>query len=374
MGTENRYWTGMEDLHETKEFMDSAKNEFNSDLTVDEFVSGAGEANLSSGRRDFLKFLGFSVGAATLAACETPVVRAIPYVNKPEEVTPGMPTYYASTFHDGFDYGSILVKTREGRPIYIKGNRDHGHGSVNARMIGSVLSLYDGTRLQGPMKGSSPISWDEADQGLKDALTAANASGSEVVILTEPIASPSTEAAVGELKAAYPQAVITHVPYSPISFEAIGKAYKNVVGASGMPYFDFAGAKVVVSVAADFMTDFPLSAQYTTAYGSRRKPEGDWMSKHYQFESIMSLAGSNADVRKAIKPSEEGLVLASILNHITGQGSTNAMSEMTKGAAEALKGARGASLVVAGNNDIHCQNITAQINSALGNIGKTVRT
>ncbi len=374
MGTENRYWTGMEDLHETKEFMDSAKNEFNSDLTVDEFVSGAGEANLSSGRRDFLKFLGFSVGAATLAACETPVVRAIPYVNKPEEVTPGMPTYYASTFHDGFDYGSILVKTREGRPIYIKGNRDHGHGSVNARMIGSVLSLYDGTRLQGPMKGSSSISWDEADQGLKDALTAANASGSEVVILTEPIASPSTEAAVGELKAAYPQAVITHVPYSPISFEAIGKAYRNVVGASGMPYFDFAGAKVVVSVAADFMTDFPLSAQYTTAYGSRRKPEGDWMSKHYQFESIMSLAGSNADVRKAIKPSEEGLVLASILNHITGQGSTNVMSEMTKGAAEALKGARGASLVLAGNNDIHCQNITAQINSALGNIGKTVRT
>jgi len=139
MGTENKYWTGMEELHGTKEFMNSSKNEFSSDLPVEEFVAGAAQADLSSGRRGFLKFLGFSVGAATLAACETPVVKAIPYVNKPEEITPGIANYYASTYHDGFDYGSVLVKTREGRPIHIKGNKDHGYGSVNSRINASVL-------------------------------------------------------------------------------------------------------------------------------------------------------------------------------------------------------------------------------------------
>merc|ERR1711991_279843 len=53
--------------------------------------------------------LGFTVGYATLAAsCETPVRKAIPYLNQPEEVTPGVANYYASTFYDGHDYGSIL--------------------------------------------------------------------------------------------------------------------------------------------------------------------------------------------------------------------------------------------------------------------------
>jgi MoCo/4Fe-4S cofactor protein with predicted Tat translocation signal len=370
MGTEKRYWTGMEELHGTKEFMDSSAKEFKTELPVEEFVAGAAQADLSSGRRDFLKFLGFSVGAATLAACETPVVRAIPYVIKPEQVTPGMPTYYASTFHDGFDYGSILVKTREGRPIYIKGNKDHGHGSLNARINASVLSLYDSTRLTGPRKGSESTTWASADEAIKKALIDANAASAEVVLLTEPIASPSTLNVIAELKANYPSANISHVPYAPVSFEAMSQAYGT---ANGTPYLDFKSAKVVVCVAADFMNDFPLSAQYTTAYGSARKPEGKWMSKHFQFESIMSLAGSNADVRRAIKPSEEGLVLASIYNHITGQGSSNATSNITKGAAEALKAVPGESLVICGNNDIHCQNIAVAINEALGNIGNTIQ-
>ena len=374
MGTENKYWTGMEELHGTKEFMNSSKNEFSSDLPVEEFVAGAAQADLSSGRRGFLKFLGFSVGAATLAACETPVVKAIPYVNKPEEITPGIANYYASTYHDGFDYGSVLVKTREGRPIHIKGNKDHGYGSVNSRINASVLSLYDGTRLKGAQKAGADITWAQADEQLKQALSDANNTEAEVVLLTECIASPSTQRAMAELRTTYPAAKISHIEYSPVSYEAVGKAYKNLKASHGMPFLDFSKAQVVVSVAADFLNDYPLSGQYTSAYAAKRKPEGDWMSKHYQFESIMSLAGSNADVRKAIKPSEEGLVLASIYNHITGRGSANATSDLTKGAAEALKSARGASIVIAGNNDIHCQNIAAAINDALDNIGSTIRT
>ena len=75
-----------------------------------------------TGRRDFLKFMGFGLTAATLAACETPVVKSIPYTNKPEEVTPGVANFYASTYYDGQDFVNVLVKTREGRPIFVKSN------------------------------------------------------------------------------------------------------------------------------------------------------------------------------------------------------------------------------------------------------------
>ncbi len=374
MGAENRYWTGMEELHETEEFKQARDNEFSTDLPVDEFVAKTGTEELSSGRRDFLKFLGFSVGAATLAACETPVTRVIPYVNKPEEVTPGMPSFYASSYYDGYDYASILVKTREGRPIYIKGNSDHGFGAVNARINSSVLSLYDSTRLASPVSKDGVVTWADADKAVMNALKAADSSGAEIALMTESIASPSTTKAVMELKAAYPGAIISHVQYDARSFEGIRKASESSFGKAMIPFLDFSKAKAIVSVGADFMNDYPLSAQYTAAYGAKRKPEGAWMSKHFQFESMMSLTGSNADYRTAVKPSEEGKVLASIYNQVTGRGSSNDMADATKKAADALKADRGASLVIAGSNDPNVQMIANAINEALGNIGSTVDT
>ena len=47
-------------------------------------------------RRDFLKFAGLSAGAAATSACKEPVERIIPYLNQPEEIVPGIPTYYSS--------------------------------------------------------------------------------------------------------------------------------------------------------------------------------------------------------------------------------------------------------------------------------------
>ena len=74
-------------------------------------------------RRDFLKYLGFSTAAATLAAsCEIPVRKIVPYVNKPENMIPGVADYYATTYTSGGDIVSIVAKVRDGRPIKLEGN------------------------------------------------------------------------------------------------------------------------------------------------------------------------------------------------------------------------------------------------------------
>ena len=103
MSKTKKYWTGLDQLHNTPEFQERAENEFAPEATAEHLLEGENLDEGSTKRRDFLKFLGFSVGAATLAACETPVTKSIPYLNKPEEVTPGIPNYYASTFFDGTD-------------------------------------------------------------------------------------------------------------------------------------------------------------------------------------------------------------------------------------------------------------------------------
>eukprot|EP01041_Mallomonas_annulata_P030332 gene30332-52448_t len=202
MEMNRKYWKGLEELKETPEFLQQRDQEFPQSMSVDEFLSDDNLKESSTGRRDFLKFLGFSVAAATVAACEAPVVKAIPYVNKPENVTPGMPTWYASTYYDGVSYASILVKTREGRPIFIKGNKDFGFtkGATNPQIIASVLPLYDSARLMNPTIGGKTKNWSDVDGDIKSKLNDVIAKKGKVVLVSNTIISPSTQAAIDMLK------------------------------------------------------------------------------------------------------------------------------------------------------------------------------
>ena len=143
-----KYWKGLAELDNAPLVKQLEQNEFVEEIPVDEFLSGEELPKTSTSRRDFLKFLGFSTAAATLAACEAPIVKSIPYLDKPEEIIPGVANYYATTMYDGHDYASILVRTREGRPIKIESNKT----CTNARVQASVLSLYDSGRLRNPIK------------------------------------------------------------------------------------------------------------------------------------------------------------------------------------------------------------------------------
>ena len=104
--TTKRYWKGLEELRNDSEFVKYANKEF-PDSPVD---------SEGTYRRDFLKTLGFGIAAVSLAACETPIRKAVPYLNKPEDIEATIANWYASTYTDGGEYASVLVKTREGRP------------------------------------------------------------------------------------------------------------------------------------------------------------------------------------------------------------------------------------------------------------------
>ena len=71
----------------------------------------------------------------------------------PDDLTPGVPNYYASTLLDAQGTG-VLVKTREGRPIKLEGNPDHplSQGRLSVQGQAEVFNLYDPDRLDGPVK------------------------------------------------------------------------------------------------------------------------------------------------------------------------------------------------------------------------------
>ena len=124
MSSNKKYWKSVEELNDSSMVEALKQNEFSEDIPVEGFLEDKEMLEDSStSRRDFLKYVGFSTAAATLAACEGPVVKAIPYVVQPEQIVPGVANYYATTIANGFDFANVLVKTREGRPIKIESNR-----------------------------------------------------------------------------------------------------------------------------------------------------------------------------------------------------------------------------------------------------------
>ncbi len=307
MGMTRKYWKGIDELKETPQFVESRDQEFPAQTSVEDFLSDEKLKETSTGRRDFLKFLGFSVAAATVAACETPVTKMIPYVNKPENVTPGMATWYASTYYDGNSYASILIKTREGRPIFIKGNRDFGisGGSVNPQIIASVLGLYDSQRLTDPMMGNEVSDISKVDKKVVSSLKSAK----KVVLVSNTVISPSVLGAIQELKSSVNGEAgdkFEHIQYDAVSYSAMRDANKESFGLTTeegslngvIPNYDFSKAKTIVSIGADFLNSWLLPTQFTTQYAETRNPDAKWMSKHFQFESLMSVTGSNADIEE----------------------------------------------------------------------------
>lgn len=379
MEQKNKYWKGIEQLNNTPEYVQTKRNEFSEGLPLDEVISEK-DFELSSNRRDFLKFFGFSVSAVALAACNNaPIKNAIPYVVKPEQITPGIPNYYASTCSACSSGCSVLVKTREGRPIKIEGNEESPlfQGGVCAQGHASILSLYDVERFKNAYVGGTESNWETLDKEVKAGLAKAQ----NIRIVSGTVNSPSIKKAVADFAVKYPSA--KHVVYEPVSYSALIEANKQAFGKAVTPGFRFDKAKAIVGFNADFLGTWISPVEYTKQYSKNRRltKENPTMSRHIQFESLLTITGSSADVRVPVKPSEEGAILISLYNKIASMAGAPALSNaqniekagnIIATAAKELWANKGASLVICGTNNIDHQLIVAAINSLLGNVGSTV--
>jgi anaerobic selenocysteine-containing dehydrogenase len=274
----------------------------------------------STSRRDFLKWCGISFFSATVvSACENPVKKAIPYLHQPETLTPGKASWYASSFIDGNRYCSILVKSRDGRPIKIEGNKlsSFTRGGTSATVQASVLSLYDdGARYKYPLKDNNQISWEEADNEIMNQLREISQNGGKSVMVTPTLLSPSTKALINETISRFPG--MKAVTWDAISYESIRLAHNASFNRSIIPDYRFDKAELIVSFSADFLGTWLAPITFANRYAETRKLSADKkeMSRHIQFEAAMSLTGSNADERIPVKPSQELDIIMELYNEM----------------------------------------------------------
>ena len=379
--SKKKYWQSFGELNQTQSFQESSKNEFKEELLPLADLDDKGILDAKTPRRDFLKYLGFSTAAAAVAAsCEMPIRKAVPFLNKPQSVVPGVANYYASTYVNGGDAISVIVKQRDGRPIKIEGNElsTITNGGTNAQAQASVLDLYDNTRLRYPMqkdgKGFKEVTgFDAFDKMVGTAIA-----GKAVAVLTSTVNSPTTLAIIKEFLAKCP-AGSRHVEYDAVSYSGMLLANEACYGKRAIPSYHFDKAKVIVSLGADFLGTWLSPTEFSSQYAKNRKVTGEKpeLSKHFQFESMMSLTGSNADDRYTHKPSETGVVALALAAKLGVAVTAPAIGDakLAKGietAAAALKANSGAALVVCGSNDVNIQMIVNAINEAVGANGKTI--
>ncbi len=333
-------------------------------------------------RRDFLKLMGYSFAVGSMAACSAPPRKVIPYLIKPEEITPGVANWYASTCAGCSAGCGVLVKSRDGRPIKIEGNREHplSKGGVCAVGQATVLSLYDPDRLKGPVLMGKEVSWEILDERMTKELKRIKSEGKKIAIISSTIISPTTRELIKRFLETWPG---EHVVYDPISVSAIRKAHGVTHGVQVLPNYHLDRAEVIVNFGADFLGSWISPVSFTKQYSSRRKLNQKPVSRHIQFESQMTVTGSNADLRISIEAGDEGLILLWVLKGVlryVGQ-KTEALSsiqdqlsklpapavsqETIQNISDELWRARGNAVVLCGSNNSH-QLIVNFINHLIG--------
>jgi Fe-S-cluster-containing dehydrogenase component len=268
------------------------------------------QAPLETSRRGLLQMLGASAAFATLSGClKQPGEKILPYTKQPPEVTPGIPSHYASASTlDGHATG-ILVTSNEGRPTKIDGNPEHpsARGAIGVLEQASLLSLYDPQRAK-------VFRYKNEPRSLHDFLAAMVANGRALEdkqgqglrFLMEPGSSPLIGRMRERILERYPKAKFSAWSAIPLQQIHDGSAL-----AFGTPYetrVDLSKAQVVCSLDADLLSALPGTIAAMRQWSEKRVPKGEGesasdMARLYAVEANLSVTGMNADHRLRVKPS-----------------------------------------------------------------------
>jgi len=371
-----KYWRSLDELAATPGFKAQVEREFPADAST---LNGVD-------RRQFFKIMAasFALGGVGLAAgCRRPEKHILPYGKSVEEIIPGLPLYFASAMPSRKGAIPILVETHQGRPTKIEGNPTYAPygGATNAFVQASVLDLYDPDRATvSTVKGAAVSA--AAVQDLLAQINATAGDGSGLAFLAGQSASPTRAALVAKLRAKFPKAIWAE--YEAAQDEASASAAQAAFGQNVKPVYQFAKAKRVVAIDADFFQSESHALYYTREFSKGRKvvKKDDAMNRLYSIESAFSLVGSMADHRLRLASSHMLAFIAALAGKVSGDATFAPLSQGLEfkdqdkwldACAADLLAHKGESVIIAGSHlppQVHA--IAYALNVVLGNVGKTV--
>ena len=314
-----KYWLSLEQWSADKDFQKLAgqEREFMNPLPSEEGATGLWE------RREFLQLMAASMALAGFGCVRRPTEKIVPYVKRPDDVALGEANIYSSSYYDGEEGFGILVKTREGRPVKIEGNKNHplNQGGLSARAHSHILSLYDPERLKDPQRNlfnetKSNREFVRARYPEADAEIVKNLKRGKAAFLTGEWPSPTSERL---LRNFYKNVSCSHFVWNPLNHSTLAEVQKICYGKTLVPHFALDRARFILSINCDFLGTWLYPTELSRLYSKGRKANRD-MSRLVVFESLLSLTGTNADWRVRIKPSQQLELVLSIIYSLIKKG------------------------------------------------------
>ncbi len=375
--TGKEFWKSLEDLASKPDFREMVEREF-----PQQAIGWSEDEDSVQGRRNFLKLMGASLALAGMTACtRQPTEHIMPYIRQPEELVPGRPLFFATAMTLGGVATGILAESHEGRPTKIEGNPEHpaSLGACDCFSQASVLQLYDPDRAQALMFDADIRSWGSFFGALRQALeNLKSKDGAGIRIVTEAVTSPTMIDQFRSIQKLYPAA--KWIQWEPAGGHSARAGSALAFGQPVNTYYDFTNAKTVVSMDADFLGSGPASLRYARQFtAGRRVLDGATeMNRLYVVEPMPTPTGARADHRLRLRAGdvqEFAWALGNAVGAVNDprRGDNAEIYKWIGPIARDLQLHKGAGVVVAGEYQPAIVHALAHVmNSALGNVGKTV--
>ena len=314
-------WKSIKEYQNDPEILKDKLNEFREGVT-DEFDS---HNLITLSRRKFLAVLAASTAYATTSCTDyRDKGEIIPYVNRPEEILPGKPTFYATTIADeGHSYG-VLVKTREGRPIKIEGNPDDpiNKGKIPSRLQAGILNLYDPERLKYPTKENKKFSWKNLNFEIRDQLKKIVSEEKEIAVISGMLTSPVTKKVIDDFASNYSTTKIYSIQLANDNNRII--AWQKCFNQNLIPSIKWNKAKIILALESDFLGKEGNRIENARLFSQARNiVENNELNRLYVVEAGMTLTGMNSDYRLKLQPQLQFDFLSSLLNELILQGAVD---------------------------------------------------
>ncbi|MCG6989671.1 MAG: molybdopterin-dependent oxidoreductase [Gemmatimonadetes bacterium] len=270
-------------------------------------------------RRDFLKVLGVTGAGAALTGCSTkPAERFLPYLTMPEDITPGVATWYTTVCEGCAAQCGMWVKTRSGRAIKVEGNPHHpiSGGALCAKGQATLQHLYNPDRYATPMVRENGAlragTWEEAENLLAERIKSA---AGNVLFVSAHMGPSMTELVNGFVRSVGGR----RVQYDALSDAPLREATRIAFGVDALPRYDIAGARLLVSFGSDFIETGASPVERARELAKMSAVDEHRSKGRFVYVGPrLSITGLNADEWFPIKPGAEAAVALGMANVIVG--------------------------------------------------------
>ncbi|MBX7079474.1 MAG: 4Fe-4S dicluster domain-containing protein [Nannocystaceae bacterium] len=290
------------------------------EITLDEMVPTDGVS-----RRRFFSVVGASAALAGVTGCvRKPKETILEFSERPEDLVPGKPMFYASAIQLGASVEGVVVESQDGRPTKIEGNPKHSgsQGATSVWTQASVLDLYDPERTRVALDRSGgeekPVDMATARAALGKLLQAAQANGGAGLgLLLRWPSSPTQRSELRLMTERLPKArVFVSDALAPSNAFAAAEA---VGGPGARAFHHLEKTSIVFAADSDFLGVESDTVRMAREWAKTRRVVGptDFMSRLYVVEPSLSGTGVMADHRLRLKGSQVGEVLLALVHALS---------------------------------------------------------